>query len=173
MTRTIGAKPTLTGCIESSVTCRARNGAPTGCATGSSPRTQAPISPQASATGRRTDANTSASAAGASWSPANGHPRPSPGTAPTERTSFGPHSSRPASLLRTPTACPQTCTPRTAGHDSSGNRSSETTAPTPRSSCSPSRSAGAGGPSTTPPARFSNPVQQCRRDRADRFVLPD
>lgn len=55
---------------------------------------------------RRTDANTSASAAGASWSPANGHPRPSPGTAPTERTSFGPHSSRPASLLRTPTACP-------------------------------------------------------------------
>ena len=71
---------------------RARRGARTGCGTASSPRTPAPAWSPAPARARPTAANTSATRAAASWSPASGPARRWPTTAPTARTGSWPRS---------------------------------------------------------------------------------
>ena len=86
----------------------------------------------ASARQSRTAANTSASAAAGSWCPANGHPRPWPGIAPTGPTWSGQPWNRPGSSHPTPNACPPACKPPMVGPGSSGNRLIGMTSATPR-----------------------------------------
>ena len=97
-------------------TSRARRRARTGCATASSPRMPARACGPGAARARPTAANTSATRAAASWSPASGRARRSPTTAATaepgswERSAFRPpnRTATPGKPSRQviPTICP-------------------------------------------------------------------